>query len=173
MEGLAQDSSFRRKEGSRTRTFKGLPKEPPIKGANQKWPKIEEKKSDMRSGKNGPQGVERKVRKTQVKSAFDRRINQQRQIIADFPRSAPIRIIMPTPFPLVLFIHHFWLFLRDFNWWFTVYVLQLDGSGSWWWTGRPGVLRFKGSQSRTPLSDWTELNWMAQAGGLNLTHLPL
>ena len=53
----------------------------------------------MRSGKNGPQGVERKVRKTQVKSAFDRRINQQRQIIADFPRSAPIRIIMPTPFP--------------------------------------------------------------------------
>ena len=36
-------------------------------------------------------------------------------------------------------------------------------SGSWWWTGRPGVLRFMGSQSRTWLSDWTELNrteWM-------------
>ena len=32
-------------------------------------------------------------------------------------------------------------------------------SGSWWWTGRPGVLRFMGSQSRTRLSDWTELNW--------------
>ena len=38
-------------------------------------------------------------------------------------------------------------------------------SGSWWWTGRPGVLRFTGSQrvrltkSRTRLSDWTELNW--------------
>ena len=30
-------------------------------------------------------------------------------------------------------------------------------SGSWWWTGRPGVLRFMGSQSRTWLSDWTEL----------------
>ena len=29
-------------------------------------------------------------------------------------------------------------------------------SGSWWWTGRPGVLRFMGSQSRTRLSDWTE-----------------
>ena len=29
---------------------------------------------------------------------------------------------------------------------------------SWWWTGRPGVLRFMGSQSRTRLSDWTELN---------------
>ena len=34
-------------------------------------------------------------------------------------------------------------------------------SGSWWWTGRPGVLQFMGSQrvSRTWLSDWTELNW--------------
>jgi len=29
-------------------------------------------------------------------------------------------------------------------------------SGSWWWTGRPGVLRFMGSQSRTRLSNWTE-----------------
>ena len=31
-------------------------------------------------------------------------------------------------------------------------------SGSWWWTGRPGVLRFMGSQSWTRLSDWPELN---------------
>ena len=30
-------------------------------------------------------------------------------------------------------------------------------SGSWWWTGRPGVLQFMGSQSQTRLSDWTEL----------------
>ena len=30
-------------------------------------------------------------------------------------------------------------------------------SGSWWWTGRPGVLRFMGLQSQTQLSDWTEL----------------
>ena len=30
-------------------------------------------------------------------------------------------------------------------------------SESWWWTGRPGVLWFMGSQSRTRLSDWTEL----------------
>ena len=41
---------------------------------------------------------------------------------------------------------------------------RLDGhvwvnSGSWWWTGRPGVLWFMGSQSRTRLSDWTEPNW--------------
>ena len=32
-------------------------------------------------------------------------------------------------------------------------------SGSWWWTGRPGVLQFMGLQSWTQLSDWTELNW--------------
>ena len=31
-------------------------------------------------------------------------------------------------------------------------------SESWWWTGRPGVLWFMGFQSRTRLSDWTELN---------------
>ena len=32
-------------------------------------------------------------------------------------------------------------------------------SGSWWWTGRPGMLWFMGSQSQTQLSNWTELNW--------------
>ena len=32
-------------------------------------------------------------------------------------------------------------------------------SGSWWWTGRPGVLRFIGSQRVG--NDWaTELNWI-------------
>ena len=30
--------------------------------------------------------------------------------------------------------------------------------GRWWWTGRPGVLRFMGSQSQTRLSNWNELN---------------
>ena len=30
-------------------------------------------------------------------------------------------------------------------------------SGSWWWTGRPGMLRFMGLQSRTRLINWTEL----------------
>ena len=30
---------------------------------------------------------------------------------------------------------------------------------SWWWTVKPGVLLFMGSQSRTWLSDWTESNW--------------
>ena len=36
---------------------------------------------------------------------------------------------------------------------------SLGQLGSWWWTGRPGVLRFTGSQSRTLLSNWAELNW--------------
>ena len=35
-------------------------------------------------------------------------------------------------------------------------------SGSWWWTGRPGVLRFMGSQRVG--HDWaTELNWLTDA----------
>ena len=36
------------------------------------------------------------------------------------------------------------------------------GSGSWWWTGKPGVLWCMGSQSRTPMSDWTELSWVGR-----------
>ena len=39
--------------------------------------------------------------------------------------------------------------------WMWVWV----NSGSWWWTGRPGMLRFMGvTKSRTRLSDWTELS---------------
>ena len=35
-------------------------------------------------------------------------------------------------------------------------------SGSWWWTGRPGVLRFMGSDKESDTTEqlnWTELNW--------------
>ena len=32
-------------------------------------------------------------------------------------------------------------------------------SGSWCWTGKPGVLQSMVSQSQTRLSDWIELNW--------------
>ena len=39
------------------------------------------------------------------------------------------------------------------TWWTWVWV----NSGSWWWTGRPGVLQFMGSQRVTWVSDWTEL----------------
>ena len=41
-------------------------------------------------------------------------------------------------------------------------------SRSWWWTGRPGVLQSMGSQSRTQLSDWTELK---QTTWFTWTHL--
>ena len=37
-------------------------------------------------------------------------------------------------------------------------------SGSWWWTGRPGVLQFMGSQRVR--HDWaTELNWWGLSAG--------
>ena len=35
-------------------------------------------------------------------------------------------------------------------------------SGSWWWTGKPGVPQSMGSQSGPWLSDWTELNLTKQ-----------
>ena len=47
------------------------------------------------------------------------------------------------------------------------------GSGSWWWTGRPGVLRFMGSQSRTWLSNWNELNWNESDSLLHVLHFPM
>ena len=40
----------------------------------------------------------------------------------------------------------------------TRWIWDWVDSGSWWWTGRPGVLRFMGSQRVR--HDWaTELNW--------------
>ena len=45
--------------------------------------------------------------------------------------------------------------MAPLTWWTWVWV----NSGSWWWTGRPGVLQSMGLQSRTQLSNWTELNW--------------
>ena len=41
--------------------------------------------------------------------------------------------------------------------------MSLSSSGSWWWTGRPGVLRSMGSQRVG--CDWaTELNWLSDWG---------
>ena len=41
------------------------------------------------------------------------------------------------------------------TWWTWVWV----NSGSWWWTGRPGLLQFMGSQSdTTERLNWIELN---------------
>ena len=36
--------------------------------------------------------------------------------------------------------------------------MSLSKSGSWWWTGKPGMLQSMGSHSQTRLSKWTELN---------------
>ena len=41
--------------------------------------------------------------------------------------------------------------MASLTWWTWVWV----NSGNWWWTGRPGVLQFIGSQSNT--TEW--LNW--------------
>ena len=46
--------------------------------------------------------------------------------------------------------------MATLTWWTWVWV----NSRSWWWTGRPGILQFMGSQIRTWLSDWTELNFL-------------
>ena len=43
-------------------------------------------------------------------------------------------------------------------------------SGSWWWTGRPGVLRFMGSQ-RVRHSWATKLNWTESRGYNNWKYL--
>ena len=34
-----------------------------------------------------------------------------------------------------------------------------ESSGSWWWTGRPGVLQSMGHKELDTLSNWTELRW--------------
>ena len=51
--------------------------------------------------------------------------------------------------------------------WTSVWV----NSGSWWWTGRPGVLRFMGLQRVR--HDWaTELNWTVKNTHLHFTVWP-
>ena len=52
----------------------------------------------------------------------------------------------------------------------TTMVMGLGGFRSWCWTGRPGVLQFRQSQSRTQLSDWTELNWTEKWPGMPYTN---
>ena len=56
--------------------------------------------------------------------------------------------------------------MASLTWWTWVWV----SSRSRWWIGKPGVLQFMGSQSRTRLSDWTELSW--QWGESGVAHQP-
>ena len=49
---------------------------------------------------------------------------------------------------------------RGWNGWMLSRTLRTwvwSSSRSWWWTGKPGVLQSIRSQSRTQLSNWTEL----------------
>ena len=62
------------------------------------------------------------------------------------------------------------------RWWMeslTRWMWVWVNSGSWWWTGRPGVLQFMGSQRVG--HDWaTELNWTELKVHLNVCQqLPL
>ena len=44
-------------------------------------------------------------------------------------------------------------------------------SGSWWWTGRPGMLRFMGSQRFMGSHDWaTELNYIWDSWRVGITN---
>ena len=56
--------------------------------------------------------------------------------------------------------------MASLTWWMWVWV----NSGSWWWTGRPGVLWFMGS--RRVRHDWvTELNWTEGTQALKTTRV--
>ena len=47
--------------------------------------------------------------------------------------------------------------------------MSLVGSGTWWWTGKPGMLQYVGSQRLG--QDWaTELNWAELTWGLETGH---
>ena len=41
----------------------------------------------------------------------------------------------------------------------TLWTWVWVNSGSWWWTGRPGVLQFGVAKRQTRVNNWTELNW--------------
>ena len=51
---------------------------------------------------------------------------------------------------------------REWDGWMaspTRWIWVWISSGSWWWIGKPDGLQSTGSQSRTPLSNWTALSW--------------
>ena len=57
--------------------------------------------------------------------------------------------------------------MASLTWWTRVWV----NSRSWWWTGRPGVLQFMGSQRVR--HDWaTELSWTGQKQSFILSFMP-
>ena len=53
------------------------------------------------------------------------------------------------------------------TWWTWVWV----NSGSWWWTGKPGVLQSIELQNWTRLNDWNELNSLSSDVVFNLKNI--
>ena len=55
----------------------------------------------------------------------------------------------------------------------TQWAWVLVNSRSWWWTGKPGMLRFMGLQrvSQTQPSNWTELKYLLCASHFLVLHL--
>ena len=41
----------------------------------------------------------------------------------------------------------------------TLWTWVWANSGSWWWTGKPGMLQYRGLQSQTWISYWTDDKW--------------
>ena len=59
---------------------------------------------------------------------------------------------------------------RGWDWWMaspTWCTWVWASSGSWWWTGKPGMLQSMGSQRIR--HDWTELSWNASKGSVHFT----
>ena len=52
-----------------------------------------------------------------------------------------------------------WQRMRWLDWITDSMDMSLINSGSWWWTGRPGVLQFMGLQRRVGHDCMTALNW--------------
>ena len=80
----------------------------------------------------------------------------------------PLLLLPPIPPSIRVFPNESTLRMRWPKYWsfsFSIWMASLTqwtwvwvNSGSWWWTRRPGVLRFMGSQRVR--HDWvTELNW--------------
>ena len=58
--------------------------------------------------------------------------------------------------------------MASLNWWTWVWA----SSGSWWWTGKPGLLQSKGSQRVG--HDWeTELNWWYKLANMDFKNVKL